>query len=42
MEAFLEHLWLELAAIALQVVLWRIVQWLRSRYYSPSGVVPAG
>jgi hypothetical protein len=35
MEAFLERVWLELLAIAVQVAIVRFVQWLRSR--SPAG-----
>jgi len=31
MEVFVERLWFELAAIALQVAILRFVQWLRTR-----------
>jgi hypothetical protein len=39
MEAFLERLWLELAAIAVQLLILRVVQWLRNRPPAPSGVL---
>jgi hypothetical protein len=39
MEAFLERLWLELAAIAVQLLIVGVVQWLRNRPPAPSGAL---